>query len=404
MGTALTAALALAGSAFAASGLYLMGLSIAALFYREDQRGFVPRSRLVVLVPAHDEELLIARCVQSLRAQSYPAELFRVVVVADNCTDATARCARAAGASEVLIRECPDSRGKGPALGWALDQLTVGEQSPDAFVIVDADSVADRDLLLSLVRALDRGASAVQGEYLLYEDGPGGELGTAAFILVNRVRPAGRAVLRIPQSHLSGNGMLFATDLLRRVPWTAFSSAEDLEYALTLRSANIAVAFAGAAKLRSPTAPTAAAAAQQQLRWHGGQAHLARTWVTRLTAAAVRERRPSLLLTAFELAIPPLSLMVGAGVAGACTSSVLAFVGILPTWLPVVWLVGLVSLPVYVVVGLQAAGAPISLYGAFRHAPRHVLNTIARAGQFARFRGDTWVRTDRQARSSDDLP
>jgi glycosyltransferase involved in cell wall biosynthesis len=45
---------------------------------------------VVVLVPAHDEEALIARCVRSLFAQTYPRELIEIVVIADNCSDDTA--------------------------------------------------------------------------------------------------------------------------------------------------------------------------------------------------------------------------------------------------------------------------------------------------------------------------
>src|SRR5580704_15206089 len=56
------------------------------------------RTRFDVIVPAHDEELGIAATVESLLAVDYPEELRRVLVVADNCQDATAVRAREAGA------------------------------------------------------------------------------------------------------------------------------------------------------------------------------------------------------------------------------------------------------------------------------------------------------------------
>src|SRR2546423_2838388 len=61
--------------------------------------GQVPR--LLVLVPAHNEELMIARCVRSLLDMSYPPHARRIVVVADNCTDATARIAVEHGAESL---------------------------------------------------------------------------------------------------------------------------------------------------------------------------------------------------------------------------------------------------------------------------------------------------------------
>ena len=48
-----------------------------------------------------------------------------MVVIADNCTDDTALIAEAAGAT-VMVRNRPDSRGKGQALRWAMDKVLAG--------------------------------------------------------------------------------------------------------------------------------------------------------------------------------------------------------------------------------------------------------------------------------------
>src|SRR5580704_10408909 len=66
--------------------------------------------RFDVVVPAHDEEGEIGLTVESLLDIDYPRELFRVLVIADNCTDRTAERARAAGA-QVLARTEPNQRG-----------------------------------------------------------------------------------------------------------------------------------------------------------------------------------------------------------------------------------------------------------------------------------------------------
>src|SRR5688572_16332434 len=50
--------------------------------------------RLLFLVPAHNEELLITTCVRSLRELRYPPDRVSVVVIADNCRDQTAARAR----------------------------------------------------------------------------------------------------------------------------------------------------------------------------------------------------------------------------------------------------------------------------------------------------------------------
>lgn len=391
-------AFAVIGGVAALFGLYLVVLSIAAFFYRAyrraDARGDRPHTRVVVLVPAHNEERQIGRCVESLAAQTYPADLYETVVIADNCTDATEAAARAAGA-RVLVRNDPDARGKGRALRWAIDQILERGPRPHAVAVVDADSIADEEFLAALVRRLEAGAEAVQGESLLSEDGrPQSALRAAAFLLVNRVRPAGRAVLGLP-CHLAGNGMLFRRELLAQNPWDAFTSTEDIEYAIKLRRAGVRPAFAGGAILRSPTAPNPEAAAQQQLRWEGGKLHVARTRIPQLLAAAVRERRPSLFDAAFDLAVPPLGLLAAGAAIGATAGGALAWRGLLPVWAVAPWVIALASIPCFVLIGLVAARAPASAYRALLQAPLFVVRKALRAHRLFGFRADSWVRTER---------
>src|SRR5215217_4504464 len=63
-----------------------------------------------LIVPSHNEEQGIADTVHSLLQVDYPKDAFAVVVVADNCTDATADRARESGA-EVLERNDDKLRG-----------------------------------------------------------------------------------------------------------------------------------------------------------------------------------------------------------------------------------------------------------------------------------------------------
>jgi Glycosyltransferase like family 2 len=316
------------------------------------------------------------------------------VVIADNCTDDTAAVAEAAGA-RVLVRDVPDVRGKGQALRWALDRELAAADPPDAVAVVDADSAAAPDFLEALVAPLADGARAAQGESLLRDDGTTQSvLRAAAFLLVNRVRPSGRAVLGAP-CHLAGNGMLLRRDVLEEVPWNAFTSAEDLEYALRLRAQGIGPVFARGAILLSPTAPTREAAVQQQLRWEGGKVHLARVWIPRLLRDALRSRRLGLLDAALELAIPPLGLVAAGTTLGLVLAAVLALVSAAPVWALVPWVVAAVAIPVYVVAGLAAGRAPAAAYRALAAAPILVARKLPHLGRLLRFRGDTWVRTER---------
>jgi Glycosyltransferase like family 2 len=391
---ALLAAIAF-GGLIALLAAYQVLLAVAAFFHRPAAApSGPPATRLVVLVPAHNEETTIRGCVVALLEQSYPRELYEIVVAADNCTDGTAAVARAAGAG-VLVRTDPNARGKGRALRWAIDRILAAPKPPAAIVVIDADSATDREFLDGVARAFERGATVVQGESLLAPGPPPrSALRATAFLLCNRTRPAGRAALGLP-CLLAGNAMAFRSSVLIAHPWDAFSSTEDLEYTLSLRVAGVRPTFASGAVVHSPAAPTALAADEQQLRWEGGKLRLARTWVPRLVARAVRERRPDLLETALELTTPPLTLHALLAATGGAVTAALAFADVVPAWTVLPWVGALAALLIYVVVGLRAAHAPAWAYRALAHTPALVLWKLRRLRRLVGYRGDTWVPTER---------
>ena len=388
------ALLFLVGCIAASFGVYLVGLALASFRYSQTIDGFSPRSRLVVLVPAHDEESLVARTVTSLLGQSYPRELYRVAVIADNCTDQTAAVARRAGADLVMTRDDPGARGKGRALRWAIDQLL--DTTPlDAIVSVDADTIADPDLLLALVHRFEGGAEAVQSDYRTFGDGTGSSsLREAAFVLMNWVRPAGCDVLG-RSAWLVGNGWLLSAQRLRRQPWTAFTSTEDREYSLQMQIDGGRIAFAGGAAVHAPTAPNRQAAQTQQLRWEGGWASLLRSELPRLFAEAWRQRSPGMIMLAYELAVPPLGFLAAGELTGLLMSGALAVAGAGPGWWAAPWAVGCLSIPLYVLLGFAASGAPRSAYRSLLQAPRFVLAKPLSLYRTLTFHGDVWVRTER---------
>ena len=388
------AVVATLGGLVAGLGVYQLVLAVAAFRYRPPRGLGEPAKRVAVLVPAHDEESSIARCVGSLLDQEYPRELYEVIVIADNCTDQTASAARDAGA-EVLVRDAPDARGKGRALRWAMDQLLERAPGFDAFAVVDADSTAGRDFLGALVRPLEEGAGAAQAESRLLDVGSGpAAFRAGAFRLVNRVRPAGRAVLGLG-CNLQGNGMIVSADVLRQRPWDAFSATEDLEYSIGLLLSGVKARFAGGAVVESPAAPSREAAVDQQLRWEGGKLHVARTQLPKLLGAARKRREPALLEAALDLAVPPLGILAALAAAGTLICGLLAVFGVLPAWSVAPWLLALVAIPLYVLVGFRAAHAPASAYRSLLSAPLFVLRKAATLHRFRTFRPDSWVRTKR---------
>jgi hypothetical protein len=211
---------------------------------------------------------------------------------------------------------------------------------------------------------------------------------------MNRTRPAGRNVLGL-SACLVGNGWLLSADLLRRRPWSAFTSTEDREYTIELDAAGEFIAFAGAAAVHAPTAPNSRAAATQQERWEGGWATLVRSRIPRLVRDAVRSGSPRRLVVAFDLAVPPLGLLAAVALAGLVVDGAAAAGGAWSAAFVLPWAVAVLAVPMYVVIGLVAARAPASAYRALIHAPLFVLSKPLSLRRTLRFRSDTWVRTER---------
>jgi cellulose synthase/poly-beta-1,6-N-acetylglucosamine synthase-like glycosyltransferase len=390
-------AIGFAGALAAVTPLYLAILALAS-FARPRPTARPSRvPRLVVLVPAHNESELIGRCVRSLREQSYPAARCRVVVIADNCTDSTAAVALAEGA-EVMVRTNPQERGKGQALRWAMDRLLAAHDAPEAVIIVDADSVADRDFIDQLAASYAAGHESVQADDLLRSDSPSlrSELEAIALLLRNQIRFAGRAALGMPAG-LCGNGMLLSASLLREHPWSAFSGAEDGEYSLILREAGITTAFAPAAKVYASTTPGGSGAYTQGVRWEGGRFQIMRAWIPRLLATAIKRRDVSLLTTMVDLAMLPLSASFAVLSLGAAAAVFLFSLGLIPFWSALPWLAGLAAVPLYVLIAFASARLPLRSYLALAAVPYFLLLKMRVYAGLLRGFDSGWVRTERPA-------
>jgi cellulose synthase/poly-beta-1,6-N-acetylglucosamine synthase-like glycosyltransferase len=275
---------AAAGAVLAAPALYLAlpvlsdAASLVASAGRRRSRpptGSGEMPSLLFLVPAHDESLLIGRCVASLLQQDYPAERLAVVVVADNCSDDTAQIARRAGAT-VLERQTTDRRGKGHALGWALEQVDLA--AADAIVIVDADTLLRPDFSRQLATVPELRRVAVQCYDGLSNEFENWLTTLSGFISRNRYEIAlplkQRAGLNVP---LTGDGTVLGVDLLRRNGWNAESVTEGWELYARLTLAGERVLLARHAYLYAQEAHTLEQGRAQRTRWTSGRQDVLRT-------------------------------------------------------------------------------------------------------------------------------
>ena len=378
--------------------VYLTALSVLALLARKENNIITSGiRRFAVVVPAHNEELSIEKTLRSLLSIEYPQGYFDVIVIADNCTDATARIAKTCGAI-VYERTNADLRGKGYALRWCFDQLLVKQPQYDGIVVIDADSTASGNFLSVMNYYLERGAYAVQCSDMVAPQ-PGAwssEITRLGFTLYNHVRPLARRLFGF-SAGLRGNGMCFTADTLREVPWNTYSLNEDLEYGLVLLLQNKPIAFAPEAKVYATMPSTATNAESQRSRWEKGRSPVIRKYFFPLLRAAIKNFSLKPLDACIDLVIPPFVNLVAFVIVMLCITATLLALGITEAGIFLIpWSLLLALSFFHVLIGLYAANADRGLYIALLLIPRYAIWKLLLYAKIYR-RGTTteWVRTTR---------
>jgi cellulose synthase/poly-beta-1,6-N-acetylglucosamine synthase-like glycosyltransferase len=334
-------------------------------------------------VPAHNEEHLIASTVYSILS-ALPRGSF-VLVVADNCSDATAEAARDAGA-QVIERTNPAERGKSYALEFALSHLRALADPPEAVAFVDADSVVSSEFFSAMDTRLCAESSIAQGHYCAGAGAtPVARLRRLALDLVHWSRPLGAARLGLPTT-LKGNGMAFRWGVIRG-GFRGRGITEDAAATLEFAQRGLTVAFEPHAKVTGLMASSYQEARPQDMRWEGGRLALApRAFASALSLIVHGKWRAA--ASCLELASPPLTLVGFAAIVGLF----LAAGGFGSLALS---LAALSSLSAYVGLGLAAARPSRSDLAALLHVPRFVTHKVTVYGRLLRGQPRTWQRTIR---------
>jgi cellulose synthase/poly-beta-1,6-N-acetylglucosamine synthase-like glycosyltransferase len=291
-----------------AACLYLLALTCLS------GRGIAPASAarklfFDVIVPAHNEAEGIGHTISNLRQLDWPAGRFRVVVIADNCTDETARVAREAGAT-VIERHDPLHRGKGYALAhifrWSREA-----RMADAVVVVDADSKASANLLESFAARIELGSHALQAHYGVLNASASWRTRLMAIALgsIHKLRSRARERLGV-SCGIRGNGWCVTHELLDQIPYQAYSLTEDVEFGVDLGLAGHRVAYCDEAHVNGEMVTTESAARSQRQRWEGGRFRLICSRVPILLRRAVIGGSLVCLDLALDLLILPLSYIV----------------------------------------------------------------------------------------------
>ncbi|MCL6634559.1 MAG: glycosyltransferase [Peptococcaceae bacterium] len=284
-------------------------------FYRrhEDCSAVPPSSRFAVVVAAHNEEKVIGQLIENLHDLEYPKELYDVYVVADNCTDSTARIASEKGA-RVFERFNKVEKGKPYALEYAFNKIFDTGIPYDAVVVFDADNLVSTNFLTIMNAHLLKGEKIIQG-YLDTKNAADTWITKSiyiSYILTNRFLQLSKYNLGLTCA-LGGTGMCLSVDVLKKYGWGMTSLTEDLEFQTKALMNNIKVTWAHDARVYDEKPLTLMQSWRQRKRWMQGHCNVAGRYVFRLVREGIRTRNFAMIDGALYLIQPFFLMFTGLG-------------------------------------------------------------------------------------------
>lgn len=291
---------------------YYFVLGLFGLFKRKDVKQNNYYNRFAIIIAAHNEELVISKLIESLLKQNYPKEYYDIFVIADNCTDRTAKISRKYDVS-VYERFNANKKGKGYALEWAFKKILKNSKY-DAVAIFDADNLVDPNWIVEINYKLQNGYNAVQG-YIDSKNPTDSWIASAytvSFWTQNRLYQLARSNLRL-SNQIGGTGFVIKTETLRKIGWESSCLTEDLEFSCKLILSGEKIGWAHDAVIYDEKPLTLTDSWRQRRRWMQGFSDVATRYFTKLLKKGLIERKWYVLDCALYIIQPFITSIIGIG-------------------------------------------------------------------------------------------
>jgi len=254
-----------------------------------------------VLVPAHNEEIVIAGTIESILHLDYPHHLLDIIVVDDSSTDRTREIVEHLMATDRRVKLVAIPRGfGGKGKSHALN-LGLRHAKHELIAVYDADNSPEPQSLRLLVRELveDPGLAAVVGKVRTLNRAANflTRCINVEFISFQWIVQAGRWRL-FHLSSLPGTNYIIRREALELAGgWDPGAIADDAELTVRLSQEGYHIKFVPNATTWEPEPQDWGVWLRQRLRWARGGTYVVRKFLPRL----LRLRRRNLLLEVLHL-------------------------------------------------------------------------------------------------------
>ena len=273
--------------------MYFFLIGFCGMWRRHEDKLTTPSKKFAVLIAAHNEHNVVGQLIKNLHDQNYPKELFDIYVIADNCSDDTAKISREAGAI-VCERFDDQKKSKGYALEWMFERLFAMEREGkiyDAVAIFDADNLVHPQFLMEMNNRLLKGDRIIQGFLDAKNPYDTWVAGTfaIAFWVIDHVSHLAKTNIGL-SAVLGGTGMCITIDILKRYGWRATCLTEDMEFTMKSLTEGIKTTWAHDAIVYDEKPLTFKQSWTQRKRWAQGQFDVAHRFIPKMLVEGWRQR------------------------------------------------------------------------------------------------------------------
>ena len=244
---------------------------VLGMFFTRKFKAAKKNHKYGICIAARNEKYVIGNLLDSINEQDYPKELYKVFVVADNCTDNTASIAREKGA---IVYERFDDvhKTKGFALQYLFKNIDndYGIQNFEGFFIFDADNLLKSNYISKMNDAFDAGCKIVTSFRNTKNFDENWIASTYAlhWIRSSRTNHRARSILRLA-TNIQGTGFLFTNEIVRD-GWKYTSLTEDRALTADAVAQGYQISYQDEAEFFDEQPVSLKIALRQRLRWSKG--------------------------------------------------------------------------------------------------------------------------------------
>ena len=244
---------------------------ILGMFFTRKFRPAKKKHKYGICIAARNEKYVIGNLLDSINKQDYPKDLYKVFVVADNCTDDTAEIAKKKGA--IVYERFDDThKTKGFALQYLFKNISTdyGIDSFDGFFIFDADNLLKSNYISKMNDAFDSGCKIVTSFRNTKNFDENWIASTYAlhWIRSSRTNHRARSILRLA-TNIQGTGFLFTNEIVHG-GWKYTSLTEDRALTADAVAQGYQISYQDEAEFFDEQPVSLKIALRQRLRWSKG--------------------------------------------------------------------------------------------------------------------------------------